>query len=218
MGLSRPATSRRHCRRRRACCCIRSRPAPSRPPPRSAAWSACRPARSTASTRCRSATWKTATTMRPSTSSTPCTNAGIEGERDVSMPGGESADQVLDRYLPVLTELRTRYLDDDELDRGHRRRQPRRGDPAGCRDVGRRAKQFRARPSPGQHRVVVLTPITDGRWSCEQWGTQPPPFAPVADAGGVDRRPDGLTGQTARAAEGWPRPRAHSRSRRRRSR
>ena len=30
------------------------------------------------------------------------------------MPGGETANQVLDRYLPVLTELRTRYLDDDD--------------------------------------------------------------------------------------------------------
>ena len=29
------------------------------------------------------------------------------------MPGGESANQVLDRYLPVVNELRTRYLDDD---------------------------------------------------------------------------------------------------------
>ena len=38
----------------------------------------------------------------------------LKGERDVSMPGGENANQVLDRYLPVLTELRTRYLDEDD--------------------------------------------------------------------------------------------------------
>ena len=37
----------------------------------------------------------------------------LQGERDVSMPGGESANQVLDRYVPVLDELRVRYLDDE---------------------------------------------------------------------------------------------------------
>ena len=35
-----------------------------------------------------------------------------EGHLDESMPGGESAQQVLDRYLPVVTQLRLRYLDD----------------------------------------------------------------------------------------------------------
>jgi len=37
-----------------------------------------------------------------------------EGERDVPLPGGETGNQVLDRYLPVVTDLRMRYLDDDE--------------------------------------------------------------------------------------------------------
>ncbi len=36
-----------------------------------------------------------------------------EGELDLRMPGGESATQVLDRYVPVITQLRMRYLDDD---------------------------------------------------------------------------------------------------------
>ena len=34
------------------------------------------------------------------------------GELDVALPGGETAHQVLDRYLPVLEQLRLRYLDD----------------------------------------------------------------------------------------------------------
>jgi hypothetical protein len=38
----------------------------------------------------------------------------LEGELDVSMPGGECGHDVLDRYLPVLTGLRLRYLDDDD--------------------------------------------------------------------------------------------------------
>ena len=37
----------------------------------------------------------------------------LKGDYDVSMPGGESGTQVLDRYLPVVNELRSRYLDDD---------------------------------------------------------------------------------------------------------
>ncbi len=40
---------------------------------------------------------------------------------------------------------------------------------------------------------VVLTPQNDGRWTCEQWGEQTPPFDPVPRRGGLDLRPDGLT-------------------------
>ena len=36
-----------------------------------------------------------------------------EGDLDVPMPGGETGNEVLDRYVPVLTQLRMRYLDDD---------------------------------------------------------------------------------------------------------
>ena len=38
------------------------------------------------------------------------------GELDVPLPGGETGNEVLDRYLPVLTDLRMRYLDDDRLE------------------------------------------------------------------------------------------------------
>ena len=76
----------------------------------------------------------------------------LKGERDVSMPGGENANQVLDRYLPVLTELRTRYLDEDDwtsdivvVSHGAAIR-------LSAAVLGRRGKQFRARPSSGQHR------------------------------------------------------------------
>ncbi|MDD4867921.1 MAG: phosphoglycerate mutase family protein, partial [Mycobacterium sp.] len=36
------------------------------------------------------------------------------GELDVVLPGGETGYDVLDRYIPVLTELRMRYLDDGD--------------------------------------------------------------------------------------------------------
>src|ERR1700754_356457 len=35
------------------------------------------------------------------------------GELDVPLPGGETANDVLDRYVPVVTDLRMRYLDYD---------------------------------------------------------------------------------------------------------
>ena len=36
-----------------------------------------------------------------------------EGDLDLRMPGGEIGHEVLDRYVPVITQLRMRYLDDD---------------------------------------------------------------------------------------------------------
>jgi probable phosphoglycerate mutase len=37
-----------------------------------------------------------------------------EGDLDVALPGGESGADVLERYVPVLTDLRMRHLDDHE--------------------------------------------------------------------------------------------------------
>lgn len=102
-----------------------------------------------------------------------------EGNLDVHLPGGESAREVLDRYVPVVTELRVRYLDDHDWT----------GDVvvvshgAAIRLVG----AVLAGVDPGfavEHHLantecVVLSPITDGRWSCVQWSTFTPPFEPV---------------------------------------
>jgi broad specificity phosphatase PhoE len=105
----------------------------------------------------------------------------LEGEREVSMPGGESANQVLDRYLPVLTELRTRYLDDDSWTRdivvvshGAAIRLT----SAILADV---PSSFVIEHHLGNTEFVVLTPHGDEGWGCEQWAAQLPPFAPVAD-------------------------------------
>ena len=102
-----------------------------------------------------------------------------EGELDVPIPGGETAQQVLDRYLPVVKQLRLRYLDDhawvgDVVVVSH---------GAAIRLVG----AVLAGVDPGfviEHHLantecVVLSPITDDRWSCVQWGTFTPPFEPV---------------------------------------
>ncbi|AWV47083.1 phosphoglycerate mutase [Mycobacterium leprae Kyoto-2] len=100
------------------------------------------------------------------------------GELDVPLPGGETANDVLDRYLPVLVDLRMRYLDDGDWT----------GDVvvvshgAAIRLVsavlaevdGRFALENRVNNAES----VVLVPVTDGRWSCVRWGALTPPFYP----------------------------------------
>lgn len=100
------------------------------------------------------------------------------GELDASFPGGETATDVLDRYLPVLTGLRMRYLDDDDWS----------GDIVVVSHGA--AIRLAAATLAGvdgtfvvEHHLanaesVVLAPITDGRWSCLQWGVHTPPFMP----------------------------------------
>ena len=117
-----------------------------------------------------------------------------EGERDVPLPGGETGNQVLDRYLPVVTDLRMRYLDNDEWT----------GDivvvshGAAIRLTAAVLAGVESSFVLDHHlkntEAVVLAPVTDGRWSCVQWGTLTPPFypepnvTPVTDAveSGID--------------------------------
>ncbi len=105
-----------------------------------------------------------------------------EGERDVPLPGGETANQVLDRYLPVLTDLRIRYLDDDEwtsdiivVSHGAAIRLT-------AAVLAGVESSFVLDHHLNNTEAVVLAPVTDGRWSCVQWGTLMPPFYPEPDA------------------------------------
>jgi broad specificity phosphatase PhoE len=109
----------------------------------------------------------------------------LVGERDVPMPGGENADQVLDRYLPVLTGLRMRYLDDHDwtddivvVSHGAAIRLT-------AAVLAGVESSFVIDHHLANTEAVVLTPITDGRWSCVQWGTLTPPFYPTQDATAV---------------------------------
>jgi len=109
-----------------------------------------------------------------------------EGDLDVPMPSGETGNQVLHRYLPVITQLRLRYLDDDAFD----------GDIVVVSHGA--AIRLAAAVLAGvdgsfvlDHHLantesVVLSPITDGRWSCVQWGTLTPPFYPEPDVHPVE--------------------------------
>lgn len=111
-----------------------------------------------------------------------------EGDRAVPLPGGENAEQVLDRYVPVLTDLRMRYLDDDEwhndivvVSHGAAIR-------LAAAVLAGVESSFVLDHHLANAEAVVLVPITDGRWSCVQWGELTPPFypepsaTPVADA------------------------------------
>jgi probable phosphoglycerate mutase len=114
----------------------------------------------------------------------------LEGARDVSMPGGESANQVLDRYLPVMDELRTRYLDDENwtsdivvVSHGAAIRLT----GAVLADID---SSFALEHHLANTEAVILTPAADGRWSCSQWGPRTPPFDPVLDETPADSVPD----------------------------
>ncbi|MDV3123824.1 histidine phosphatase family protein [Mycobacterium sp. 21AC1] len=109
-----------------------------------------------------------------------------QGELDVPMPGGESAEQVLTRYVPTLTQLRMRYLDDHAFD----------GDivlvshGAAIRLVAAVLAGVDGSFALDHHlantEAVILAPITDGRWSCVQWASLTPPFYPEPDVHPVE--------------------------------
>lgn len=109
-----------------------------------------------------------------------------QGNLDPAMPGGESGHEVLGRYLPVLNEIRLRYLED----------------AAWRHDVVvvshgaaiRLAAAVLTGVDPNfvlEHHLanteaVTLVPVTDGRWTCVQWGEMTPPFYPEPDVHPVE--------------------------------
>jgi broad specificity phosphatase PhoE len=104
-----------------------------------------------------------------------------EGNFDLPLPGGETAAEVLDRYVPVVTQLRLRYLDDHEwtddivmVSHGAAIR-------LAAATLAGVDGSFALDHHLANAESVVLTPITDGRWSCVQWGTLTPPFYPEPD-------------------------------------
>ena len=109
-----------------------------------------------------------------------------EGDLDALMPGGESGTDVLARYLPVVGQLRLRYLDDHDW----------KGDVvvvshgAAIRLVGAVLGGVVASFALDNHlanaQCVVLSPITDGRWSCVQWAAHTPPFEPESQVRAVN--------------------------------
>jgi probable phosphoglycerate mutase len=104
-----------------------------------------------------------------------------KGRLDERVPGGESGREVLDRYIPVITKLRLRHLDDaawhgDIVVVSHGAAIRLVAATLGGVDGG-----FALEHHLPNAECVVLSPITDGRWSCVQWGESAPPFQPELD-------------------------------------
>ena len=138
------------------------------------------------------------------------------------MPGGESGRQVLDRIVPVLTKLRIAHLDDHDwqddivvVSHG-----------AAIRLVAAVLAGVDGLFALDHHLAntesVVLSPITDGRWSCVHWGELAPPF--YADKPPEETVPDPISGAPQSSVHSarcpmcrmtvpwqWARPSAHSR-------
>jgi broad specificity phosphatase PhoE len=100
------------------------------------------------------------------------------GDLDAALPGGETGVQVLGRYVPVLANLRMRYLDNDQwtgdiivVSHGAALRLA----AAALAGVD---GSFVVEHHIGNAESVILSPITDSRWSCVRWGQHCPPFMP----------------------------------------
>jgi len=109
-----------------------------------------------------------------------------QGSLDVAMPGGESGRDVLDRYLPVVNELRVKYLDDPDwtqdvvvVSHGAAIRLM-------AATLAGVATGFVLDHHLANAEAVELAPISEGRWSCVQWGSLKPPFYPEADVHSVE--------------------------------
>lgn len=109
-----------------------------------------------------------------------------EGELDVAMPGGETGREVLDRYLPVLTGLRLRYLDDRDWDRDIVVVSHGAAIRLAAATLAGVESSFVLEHHLANTEAVILAPITDGRWSCVQWGSLTPPFYPEPDVHPVE--------------------------------
>lgn len=109
-----------------------------------------------------------------------------EGELDAAMPGGETGRDVLDRYLPVLTDLRLRYLDDRDWTRDIVVVSHGAAIRLAAATLAGVESSFVLDHHLANTEAVTLAPITDGRWSCVQWGSQAPPFYPEPDVDPVE--------------------------------
>ncbi|MFF2393141.1 histidine phosphatase family protein [Nocardia sp. NPDC058114] len=106
------------------------------------------------------------------------------GELDLAVPGGEAGNDVLDRFLPVLEDLRTRYLtpgagtDVVLVSHGMAMRLA-----AGA--IGGVPRAFAASTRLDFTQTIELTPRYGPAaqflgWGCTRWGHHVPPFGDIA--------------------------------------
>ncbi|WP_051026442.1 histidine phosphatase family protein [Nocardia higoensis] len=99
-----------------------------------------------------------------------------DGDLGIAVPGGESGADVLARFIPVIEDLRDRYLDPvthtgDVLLVNH---------GAAMRLVARTladiAPPFATTNRLDNTETIELVPNADGSWECVRWGRFVPPF------------------------------------------
>ncbi|MFC9786855.1 histidine phosphatase family protein [Rhodococcus sp. NPDC127528] len=106
------------------------------------------------------------------------------GELGARIPGGESGEDILERYLPVVSSLRSEFLDGARADED--------GDVlvvshgAAIRLVARYLADVDGTFSADTHldntQTIELAPTAGGGWKCVRWGALLPPFfAPAED-------------------------------------
>lgn len=92
------------------------------------------------------------------------------------VPGGESGQEVLARYVPTLERLRDEYLTDPEaadvilVSHGAAMRLV-------ARELTGVPRQFAANNHLDNTETIELLPHSDGTWDCTRWGHYLPPFA-----------------------------------------
>ncbi|MGW4118396.1 histidine phosphatase family protein [Nocardia sp. NPDC004711] len=107
------------------------------------------------------------------------------GDLSVRVPGGESGEDVLARYVPALQRLRDDYLSrpdaHDVIVVSH---------GAAMRLVSRELtgvpRPFAANNHLDNTETIELQPFEDGTWECSRWGRYPAPFGDAIAAGGDD--------------------------------
>lgn len=104
------------------------------------------------------------------------------GDLDAAMPGGESGREVLDRYIPALTELRRRHLDDANWTRDIIVVSHGAAIRLAAAVLAGVDNSFVLDHHLANTEAVTLTPVTDDRWSCVRWGSIAPPFSPAPDS------------------------------------
>ncbi|WP_194816701.1 histidine phosphatase family protein [Nocardia sp. XZ_19_385] len=111
-------------------------------------------------------------------------HAWHEGDLALRVPGGESGLEVLERIVPIIEDLRAKYLSEDSggdvllVNHG-----------AAMRLIGRTlagvAPPFTTNNHLDNTETIELVPRADGGWDCARWGRFTPPFgykaAPTQD-------------------------------------
>ncbi|MFE3257788.1 histidine phosphatase family protein [Nocardia sp. NPDC059091] len=107
------------------------------------------------------------------------------GDLNIRVPGGESGEDVLARYVPALQRLRDDYLSrpdaHDVIVVSH---------GAAMRLVSRELtgvpRPFAANNHLDNTETIELQPFGDGTWGCTRWGRYSAPFGDAIAAGGDD--------------------------------